>query len=92
MTVRTCPDWPALLEVAPDLQFKHYSLTEAQLPPEALASLGEVTLAGIEICADLDHYVFNPEHTDERIAEPLRGTHWFDLREWIRTGPGSRAG
>ncbi len=92
MTVRTCPDWPALLEVAPDLMFKHYSVTEAQLPPEALASLGEATLGGIEICADLDHNVFNPEHTDERIAEPLRGTHWFDLREWIATGPGSRAG
>ena len=33
---RTCPDWPALLEVAPDLQFKHYTVAEARLPAEAL--------------------------------------------------------
>ena len=90
-TTRSCPDWPALFELAPDLHFKHYSAAEAQLPAEALANLGHVTLNGVAICADLDHHVFNPEHTDERIAEALRATHWFDLREWVRSGPGSRA-
>lgn len=92
MTTRSCPDWPTLLEVAPDLLFKHYRVAEAQLPAEALASLGGFSLDGIEICADLGHNVFNHEHTDERIAEALRTTHWFDLREWVRTGPGSQAG
>jgi hypothetical protein len=89
---RSCPDWPTLLEVAPDLLFKHYSITEARLPAEALSSLHDVTLDGIVICADLDHNVFNHEHTDERIGEALRTTHWYDLREWVRTGPGSQVG
>ena len=91
MSTRSCPDWPELLELAPDLHFKHYRVAEAQLPAEALVNLADVSLDGMEICADLDHNVFNPEHTDERIAEPLRATHWYDLREWIRTGPGAQA-
>ena len=36
MSYRSCPDWPELMEIAPDLQFKHYSVREAQLPAEAL--------------------------------------------------------
>ena len=90
-TTRSCPEWPALLEVAPELLFKHYTVAEAHLPAEVLASLEEFSLDGLEICADLDHNVFNPEHTDELIAEALRATHWFDLREWVRSGPGARS-
>jgi hypothetical protein len=89
MTTRSCPDWPELLELAPDLHFKHYTVAEAQLPAEALANISDLSLDSIEICADLAHNVFNPEHTDEGIAEALRATHWFDLREWITSGPGS---
>lgn len=89
MTVRSCPNWPELLDVAPDLHFKHYSVAEAHLPGEALVNVADVSLDGMEICADLDHNVFNPEHTDARIAEPLRATHWYDLREWVRSRPGS---
>jgi hypothetical protein len=88
-TTRSCPDWPELLELAPDLHFKHYTAAEAQLPAEALANISEVSLDSIEICVDLDHNVFNPEHTEEKIAEALRATHWYDLREWISSGPGS---
>ena len=91
MSSRSCPDWPALFELAPDLHFKHYTVAEAQLPGEALVNVGGLPLDGIEICADLDHNVFNPEHTDERIAEALRPTHWYDLREWVSSGPGSSA-
>ena len=36
MSSRTCPDWPQLMEVAPELQFKHYTLREAQLPADAV--------------------------------------------------------
>ena len=36
MSSRTCPDWPELMELAPDLQFKHYTVAEVQLPVEAL--------------------------------------------------------
>ena len=87
-TTRSCPDWQELLELAPDLHFKHYTAAEAQLPAEALATLSG-SLSSMELCADLDHNVFNPEHTDEQLAEALRATHWFDLREWIANGPGS---
>ncbi len=93
MTTRTCPDWPALMEVDPDLQFKHYTVAEARLPAEALGRLPEsVLLDGIEICADLEHNVFNAAHTDSAVADALRGTHWYELREWSSSGPGAAAG
>jgi hypothetical protein len=90
VSARSCPDWPTLLDVAPDLHFKHYTVAEARLPSEALVSLrGELPLEAVAICADLDHHVFNPEHTDPKVAEALRQTHWFDLREWVTHGPGA---
>jgi len=90
---RSCPDWPALTEIAPDLQFKHYTVAEAKLPREALASLlPDVPLEAIAICCDLDHNVFNAQHTDPKVAEALRDTHWFELREWTTSGPGGDPG
>ena len=89
MSSRTCPEWPALMELAPDLQFKHYPVVEARLPAEALARIPSVTLTDVEICCDLEHHVFNAEHTDTRVVDALRETHWFDLSEWSTTGPGA---
>jgi hypothetical protein len=77
------------MEIAPDLQFMHYTVAEAQLPAEALMKLEGVSLDEVAICCDLEHHVFNPEHTDPRLAGALRETHWFDLREWVQRGPGS---
>lgn len=91
MTVRTCPDWPHLMELAPDLQFMHYSVQEAQLPVEALTQLSHASLADVAICCDLASHVFNPEHTDPEVAEALRATHWFEVEEYARSGPGSSA-
>jgi hypothetical protein len=82
MTVHSCPDWPRLMEIAPDLQFVHCTLREAQLPADAIVHLGDVAHDEFAICCDLASHVFNPEHTDPQIADALRGTHWFDLREW----------
>ena len=76
------PTGPTLMEIAPELQFKHYTLREAQLPAEALVNCGDCDFDVVEICCDLDSHVFNPEHTDPIVAEALRATHWFDLREW----------
>jgi hypothetical protein len=87
VSARSCPDWPELLEVAPDLHFKHYTVAEARLPAEALVNLRGVPLQAVAICADLDHHVFNPEHTDTNVAAALHDTHWFDLREWVARGP-----
>ena len=92
MTTRTCPDWPALMEIDPDLQFKHYTVAEARLPAEAHMALPDgLLLDEVEICADLDHNVFNAEHTDPRVVEALHGTHWFELRDWAANGPGGAA-
>ena len=89
MSSRTCPDWPALMELAPDLQFMHYTVAEAQLPADAVVNFPHVPLDTVAICCDLDRHVFNPEHTDPEVAAALRETHWFDLREWSTSGPGA---
>ena len=91
MSTRTCPDWPHLMEIAPDLQFKHYEVAEAQLPAEALAKLAGILVEEMEICCDKEHFVVNPEHTDPTVVEALRGTHWFELAEWTTSGPGAAA-
>ncbi len=88
MSSRTCPDWPDLMELAPDLQFKHYTVAEAQLPGEALMKIPDVALADVAICCDLEQHVFYAKHTDPQVAQALRETHWFDLAEWSTSGPG----
>ena len=87
MSSRTCPDWPDLLERAPDLHFKHYTVAEAKLPADALVNLPDVPLEAVAICADIDQHVFNPVHTDPKVAAALQGSYWYDLREWIEHGP-----
>ena len=89
MTTRSCPDWPELMELAPALHFRHYTVAEAQLPAEALMKIPDVLLGTVEICADLEHHVFHAAHTDPAVAEALRDTHWYELREWATTGPGA---
>jgi hypothetical protein len=91
-SARTCPDWPKLMELDPDLQFKHYTVSEAQLPAETLSRISQISLDEVEICCDLDHHVFNSEHTDPEVAAALADTHWFDLNEWSTSGPGGDAG
>jgi hypothetical protein len=87
---RSCPDWPELMEVAPELQFKHYTVAEARLPADALMHVPDVQLSEVAICCDLDRHVFYAGHTDENVAEALRATHWFEVREWISAGrPGA---
>jgi hypothetical protein len=89
VTARTCPDWPKLMEIDPDLQFKHYMVSEVGLPSEALTRISHVSLGEVEICCDVDHHVFNPEHTDLQVSEALRDSHWFDVHEWATSGPGA---
>jgi hypothetical protein len=88
MSSRTCPDWPALLEIAPDLQFKHYTVAEAKLPAEVLGAIHHVSLSEVAICCDLDHHVFYGRHTDPAVGEALKATHWYELTEWATSGPG----
>lgn len=90
MSSRTCPDWPELMEIAPELQFKHYTVAEARLPADALMHIPEILLSEVAICCDLDRHVFWAEHTEPGVADALRSSHWFDVRDWIAAGrPGS---
>ena len=47
MATRSCPDWPDLLERAPDLHFKHYTADELQLPHDVVLALGDVRLTAL---------------------------------------------
>ena len=81
MSYRTCPDWPQLMELAPELQFKHMTVAEAHLPVDVLTRITHVSLDEVEICCDVDHHVVN--------ANPLvRGGRMDHL--WARGRPLSR--
>jgi hypothetical protein len=80
------------MEYAPDLQFKHYTVAEAHLPGEALMKVPDVSLNDVAICCDLDRHVFYAAHTDPKVGEALRETHWFEVAEWTSTGPGRAVG
>ena len=86
MSSRSCPDWPDLMEIAPELQFKHYTVAEVQLPADVLMQVTDVALSDVAICCDLEHNVFYSGHTDERLADALRSSHWFEVRDWIQAG------
>jgi hypothetical protein len=91
MSSRTCPDWPMLMEIAPDLQFMHYTVAEAQLPVDALTNITHVSLGDVAICCDLVSHVFYAEHTDPEVAEALRSTHWFEVHEYGSRTPNPAA-
>jgi hypothetical protein len=80
------------MEYAPDLQFKHYTVAEARLPAEALMKITDVSLDEVSICCDLDRHVFYAAHTDPKLGEALRETHWFEVAEWTSSGPGRAVG
>jgi hypothetical protein len=81
VSYRACPDWPQLMEIAPDLTFRHYTLREVQLPTDAFVRLGGVDRDAVSICCDIEAHVFNPAHTDPAVVEALQGTYWTDVRE-----------
>jgi len=74
------------MQVAPTLQFKHYTLREVQLPADALVSLEGVDFDAVTLCCDLASHVLNAEHTEPAVADALRASHWFDLREFAARG------
>jgi hypothetical protein len=88
MSSRTCPEWPELMELAPELQFKHYAVRELGLPSEVLVEIGEVPQDEVSVCADADRHVYYAPHTDPRVVDALAASHWFDLDEWRTSGPG----
>jgi len=91
MSTRTCPDWPMLMEIAPDLQFKHYTVAEAHLPVHVLTTITHVSLSEVAICCDREHNVFHAAHTEPQVAEALLATHWYEVGEYGARGPGATA-
>ena len=78
------------MEIAPELQFKHYTVAEARLPADALMRIPDVPLSEVAICCDLERHVFYAAHTEEKVAEGLRASHWFEVRDWVAAGrPGA---
>jgi hypothetical protein len=78
------------MEIAPELQFKHYTVAEARLPADALMQVPGIVLSEVAICCDLERHVFYATHTDEKVAEALRASHWFEVRDWVSAGrPGA---
>ena len=79
------------MELEPDLQFKHYTVAEAQPARRRRSSASKGSSSTtVAICCDLEHHVFNLAHTEPEVAAALRDTHWFELHEWRRAGPGAR--
>jgi hypothetical protein len=76
------------MELAPELQFKHFAVRELELPAEVLVAIGDVSQDEVNLCCDPDRHVYNPGHTDPRIVEALATSHWFALDEWRTSGPG----
>ncbi len=90
MSYKSCPDWPELMELAPDLQFKHLTVRDAHLPFEIVSRLpADRSLDEMEICCDVEHHVVFAGHSDPAVVAALEGTHWFEVREWATSGPGS---
>jgi len=47
-------------------------------------------LSEVAICCDLERHVFYAGHTEEKVAEALRASHWFEVRDWVAAGrPGA---
>jgi len=82
VATRSCPDWPELMDRAPDLNFKHYTADELQLSHDVIVHLGQVRLSEVEVCADVTRNVFNRDHTDPRLADALAASYWTDLKDW----------
>ena len=87
MATRSCPDWPELLDRAPDLHFKHYTADELQLGHDIVVALGAVRLTEIEICADTQRNVYYADHTNQAgrrlVRQLLAGAGQLDGAIWI---------
>jgi hypothetical protein len=77
------------MELAPELQFKHFTVRELELSADVLMKIGEVSQDEVNVCADPDKHVFYAPHTDPQVVEALKESHWFDLDEWRTSGPGA---
>ena len=79
------------MELAPELQFKHFAVRELGFPSDVFVAIGDVPQDEVNVCCDPDRHVYNPAHTDPRIVDALAASHWFSLDEWRTSGQGGSA-
>ena len=93
MSYKTCPDWPALMELAPDLQFKHMTVRDAQLPFDVVARIPDESRSTRSRSAATSSTTSSTPRTPHPdVVSALEGTHWFEVNEWATSGPGADAG
>ena len=82
------------MELAPDLQFKHMTVRDAQLPFEVVSQLPADALARRhrDLLRRRAPRRATRAHSHPAVVVALEGTHWFEVREWATSGPGSSAG
>ena len=91
MSSRTCPDWPTLMEIAPDLQFMHYTVAEAQLPVDVLDhDHPRLARRRRDLLRPRQPRLLRRAHRPE-VAEALRSTHWFEVHEYVSRTPDAAA-
>jgi hypothetical protein len=92
MVMRACPDWPILMELDPELQFKHYTAAEAKLAAEVLMKVPAMMLSTADICCDLDRHVFFADHTHPDLCPVLLESDWSEIHDWAerKNGPPPR--
>ena len=89
MSYKTCPDWPELMEIAPELQFKHMTVARRSCRSTSLDErCPHVSLDEVEICCDVEHHVFNAATRTRRSPQRSAGTHWFEVERVGHVGPG----
>ena len=82
VSARACPDWPSLMEVAPDLQFRHYTLAEAHLPVDAFVQLeGIAGRRDRSLLRSRRARLQSGAHRSRASPKRCKGTHWIDVRE-----------
>jgi len=79
------------MELAPELQFKHFTVRELELSADVLMKIGDVNQDEVNVCADPDRHVYYAPHTDPKVVGALAESHWFGLDEWRTSGPGGSA-
>ena len=90
MSYKTCPDWPELMELAPDLQFKHISRCGcAAAVRRALEDLARLARRDRDVRRPRAPRLQRRATPIPQVVAALAGTHWFEVHEWATTGPGA---
>ena len=91
MSYKTCPDWPALMEIAPDLQFKHMTVRTRSCRSRRRQRSRTCRSPSVEICCDSSSTSSTPRTRDPEVAAALAarsGSKCTSGRRPARSGRG----